>query len=64
MSRCASTVVVVSDVSVSMMRRAAMAPISYLEGRIRLGWSDQLGSRTAGDDYARLRQGLSQAPVE
>ncbi|WP_258021031.1 amidohydrolase [Streptomyces anatolicus] len=29
--------------------------IPSLEGRIRLGWSEQLGSRTSGDDLARLR---------
>ncbi|MGP3959796.1 amidohydrolase family protein [Nonomuraea sp. 3N208] len=32
------------------------AMIPYLEGRIGLGWSDQLGSRTAGEDYANLLQ--------
>jgi predicted TIM-barrel fold metal-dependent hydrolase len=32
------------------------AMIPYLEGRIGLGWSDQLGSRTAGEDYDRLRR--------
>jgi predicted TIM-barrel fold metal-dependent hydrolase len=40
------------------------AMIPYLEGRIRLGWSDQLGSRTAGQDYTRLRDQLAQPPVE
>ncbi|MDG4860311.1 amidohydrolase family protein [Streptomyces sp. T-3] len=34
------------------------AMIPYLEGRIGLGWSDQLGSRTAGEDYERLRREL------
>jgi hypothetical protein len=29
--------------------------IPYLEGRIGRGWSDQLGSRTSGEDYDRLR---------
>ncbi|MEJ3658470.1 amidohydrolase family protein [Actinomycetes bacterium KLBMP 9759] len=32
------------------------AMIPYLEGRIGLGWSDQLGSRTAGEDYRRLQR--------
>ena len=29
--------------------------IPYLEGRIGLGWSDQLGSRTAGEEGEELR---------
>jgi predicted TIM-barrel fold metal-dependent hydrolase len=37
------------------------AMIPYLEGRIGLGWSDQLGSRTAGEDYANL---LPQRPLD
>jgi aminocarboxymuconate-semialdehyde decarboxylase len=37
------------------------AMIPYLEGRIGLGWSDQLGSRTAGEDYANL---LQQRPLD
>ncbi|QYN39840.1 amidohydrolase [Pseudonocardia sp. DSM 110487] len=32
------------------------AMIPYLEGRIGLGWSDQLGSRTADEDYDRMRR--------
>ncbi len=32
------------------------AMIPYLEGRIGLGWSDQLGSRTAGEDYDRMHR--------
>lgn len=40
------------------------AMIPYLEGRIGLGWSDQLGSRTPGDEYGRLRRELSRSPLE
>ncbi|WP_241844898.1 amidohydrolase family protein [Streptomyces silvensis] len=41
------------DIKIITHHLGAMIP--YLEGRIRLGWSEQLGSRTAGDDLARLR---------
>lgn len=34
------------------------AMIPFFEGRIGLGWIDQLGSRTAGADYERLREEL------
>jgi len=40
------------------------AMIPYLEGRIRLGWGDQLGSRTADQDYGALRTALAKEPVE
>jgi predicted TIM-barrel fold metal-dependent hydrolase len=40
------------------------AMIPYLEGRIRLGWSDQLGSRTADEDAAHLRRDLSRPAVD
>jgi predicted TIM-barrel fold metal-dependent hydrolase len=39
------------------------AMIPYFEGRIVRGW-DQLGSRTEGDDLARLRAGMEKSPVE
>lgn len=40
------------DLKIITHHMGAMIP--YLEGRIGLGWSDQLGSRTAGEDYAGL----------
>jgi len=40
------------------------AMIPFLEGRIRLGWGDQLGSRTADEDYGALRGRLAKEPVE
>ncbi|MFE6402624.1 amidohydrolase family protein [Streptomyces alboflavus] len=41
------------------------AMIPFLEGRIGLGWGDQLGSRTAGGDLARLRETvLPHRPLE
>nr|MDT0656663.1 amidohydrolase family protein [Micromonospora sp. DSM 115978] len=40
------------------------AMIPFLEGRIGLGWSDQLGSRTPGDEFGRLRRELSRRPVD
>lgn len=40
------------------------AMIPFLEGRIRLGWGDQLGSRTADEDYGVLRGSLAKEPVE
>lgn len=39
------------------------AMIPYLEGRIGLGWSDQLGSRTAGDEYQRMQRDLLPKPL-
>ncbi|WP_067460899.1 amidohydrolase family protein [Actinomadura macra] len=41
------------DLKIITHHMGAMIP--YLEGRIGLGWGDQLGSRTSGDDYERLR---------
>ncbi|MEQ4714916.1 amidohydrolase family protein [Nonomuraea sp. B19D2] len=40
------------DIKIITHHLGAMVP--YLEGRIGLGWSDQLGSRTADEDYTRL----------
>ncbi|WP_237307717.1 amidohydrolase family protein [Streptomyces alboflavus] len=41
------------------------AMIPFLEGRIGLGWGDQLGSRTAGGDLAHLRETvLPHRPLE
>jgi predicted TIM-barrel fold metal-dependent hydrolase len=42
------------DIKIITHHLGAMIP--YLEGRIGLGWSDQLGSRTSGEDYDRLRR--------
>ncbi|NGN66846.1 amidohydrolase [Streptomyces sp. A7024] len=39
------------------------AMIPYLEGRIGLGWSDQLGSRTSGADLERLRREALPRPL-
>ncbi|MFC8126569.1 amidohydrolase family protein [Streptomyces sp. NPDC057302] len=51
------------DIKIITHHLGAMIP--YLEGRIGLGWSDQLGSRTAGDDYERLRrQRLPRRPLD
>jgi predicted TIM-barrel fold metal-dependent hydrolase len=50
------------DIKIITHHMGAMIP--YLEGRIRLGWSDQLGSRTAAEDAAHLRQDLSRPPVD
>ena len=50
------------DIKIITHHLGAMIP--YLEGRIRLGWSDQFGSRTDGDEYGRLRQGLAEHPLE
>ncbi|TDD87844.1 amidohydrolase family protein [Actinomadura rubrisoli] len=41
------------DLKVITHHMGAMIP--YLEGRIGLGWSDQLGSRTSGEEHERLR---------
>jgi predicted TIM-barrel fold metal-dependent hydrolase len=40
------------------------AMIPFLEGRIRLGWADQFGSRTHGTEAAKVLDGLSKAPIE
>lgn len=40
------------------------AMIPFLEGRIRLGWADQFGSRTHGTEAAKILDGLSKAPIE
>ncbi|WP_343242523.1 MULTISPECIES: amidohydrolase family protein [unclassified Streptomyces] len=51
------------DIKIITHHLGAMIP--YLEGRIGLGWSDQLGSRTAGDAYERLhRARLPRRPLE
>ncbi|MCG5214594.1 amidohydrolase family protein [Streptosporangium sp. KLBMP 9127] len=47
------------DIKIITHHMGAMIP--YLEGRIGLGWSDQLGSRTAGEDYRNL---LPQRPLD
>ncbi|MGP3920226.1 amidohydrolase family protein [Nonomuraea sp. 10N515B] len=47
------------DIKIITHHLGAMIP--YLEGRIGLGWSDQLGSRTAGEDYSNL---LPRRPLE
>jgi aminocarboxymuconate-semialdehyde decarboxylase len=40
------------------------AMIPYFEGRIRLGWADQFGSRTHGTEAAAILDGLSKTPIE
>ncbi|MEV4014705.1 hypothetical protein AB0J35_29815 [Nonomuraea angiospora] len=40
------------DIKIITHHMEAMIP--YLEGRIGLGWSDQLGRRAAGEDYRDL----------
>ncbi|WP_055563341.1 amidohydrolase family protein [Streptomyces atriruber] len=51
------------DIKIITHHLGAMIP--YLEGRIGLGWSDQLGSRTAGEEYERLRRArLPKRPLE
>ncbi|PZG53335.1 amidohydrolase [Spongiactinospora gelatinilytica] len=50
------------DIKIITHHMGAMIP--YLEGRIGLGWSDQLGSRTAGEEYANLRRELPERPLE
>ncbi|MEU7576924.1 amidohydrolase family protein [Streptomyces sp. NPDC041068] len=51
------------DLKIITHHMGAMIP--YLEGRIGLGWSDQLGSRTAGEEYERLRRArLPRRPLE
>jgi predicted TIM-barrel fold metal-dependent hydrolase len=50
------------DIKIITHHLGAMIP--YLEGRIGLGWSDQFGSRTEGEEYGRLRQGLAERPLE
>ncbi|MET8689969.1 amidohydrolase family protein [Streptomyces sp. NPDC004732] len=51
------------DIKIITHHLGAMIP--YLEGRIGLGWSDQLGSRTAGEEYDRLRRArLPKRPLE
>ncbi|MFI0449186.1 amidohydrolase family protein [Actinomadura sp. 6N118] len=47
------------DIKIITHHMGAMIP--YLEGRIGLGWSDQLGSRTADEDYQDL---LPQRPLD
>ncbi|WP_192809735.1 amidohydrolase family protein [Actinomadura rudentiformis] len=47
------------DIKIITHHMGAMIP--YLEGRIGLGWSDQLGSRTADEDYRDL---LPQRPLD
>ncbi len=39
------------------------ALVPYLEGRVGYGW-DQLGSRTPGDEYARLRESMRRRPID
>ncbi|WP_458780566.1 amidohydrolase family protein [Arthrobacter sp. D3-16] len=40
------------------------AMIPYMEGRIRLGWADQFGSRTDDPEYTRLVHRLKREPIE
>ncbi|RRS02187.1 amidohydrolase [Glycomyces terrestris] len=40
------------------------AMIPFLEGRIRLGWADQFGSRTHGGEAAKVLDGLSRPPID
>ncbi|MCP2636137.1 amidohydrolase [Microbacterium sp. HD4P20] len=40
------------------------AMIPFLEGRIRLGWSDQFGSRTHGSSADEILGRLSEEPIE
>ena len=40
------------------------AMIPFLEGRIRLGWADQFGSRTHGDEAGKVLERLSKEPIE
>ncbi|WP_205856070.1 amidohydrolase family protein [Phytoactinopolyspora endophytica] len=40
------------------------AMIPAMEGRIRLGWADQFGSRTDDPSYERLVDGLKREPIE
>jgi uncharacterized protein len=37
--------------------------VPYLEGRVGPGW-DQLGTRTSGEDYASLKNGLAKRPYD
>ena len=37
--------------------------VPYLEGRVGPGW-DQLGTRTSGEDYASLKDGLAKRPYD
>ncbi|MEU6820200.1 amidohydrolase family protein [Streptomyces atriruber] len=51
------------DIKIITHHLGAMIPC--LEGRIDLGWSDQLGSRTAGEEYESLRRArLPKRPLE
>lgn len=40
------------------------AMVPYFEGRIRLGWADQFGSRTAGAEPAAALAALSKEPID
>lgn len=50
------------DLKVITHHLGAMIP--FLEGRIGLGWSDQLGSRTAGEEGDELRESLRHRPID
>ncbi|MBO3734424.1 amidohydrolase family protein [Glycomyces niveus] len=50
------------DLAVVTHHLGAMIP--YFEGRIRLGWADQFGSRTHGSEAAAVLDGLSKPPIE
>lgn len=50
------------DLAIITHHMGAMVP--FLEGRIRLGWADQFGSRTHGSEEAEILGRLSQEPVE
>ncbi len=50
------------DLKIITHHMGAMIP--FMEGRIRLGWSDQFGSRTHGSAASRVLDALSREPVE
>lgn len=51
-----------SDLNVITHHMGAMIP--FLEGRIRLGWADQFGSRTHGVEARTALAALSREPIE
>lgn len=50
------------DLAIVTHHMGAMIP--FFEGRIRLGWADQFGSRTHGSAAAKVLDGLSKPPIE
>ncbi|BCJ68740.1 amidohydrolase family protein [Polymorphospora rubra] len=63
MARLVFSGIMVENPDLKIITHHMGAMIPFLEGRVGLGWSDQLGSRTPGG-YAALRERMPLRPVD